>query len=74
MIQKPPCIGYGICVSRWLHRQFPDHLIGRRRPMEGSPMSPDFTALDFYLWGHLKAKIYQVKIQNLDYLKEDLRA
>jgi len=62
MIQKPPCIRYGICVSLWLYQQFPDHWIGCRGPMDGSPMSPDFTPLDLYLWGHLKAKVYQVKI------------
>jgi hypothetical protein len=41
--------------------------------MDGYPMSPDINALDVYLWGHLNVKVYQVKIQNLDYLKEGIR-
>jgi len=58
MIQKPPCIGYESCVSRWLDRQFPDHWMGRRGLMGGYPMSQEFTALDFYLCGHLKVTVY----------------
>ena len=60
-IQKPPSIGYGICVRRWLDEQFPGNWIGRPGSMDDPPRSPDFPALDFYLWGHLKAKVYQVK-------------
>jgi hypothetical protein len=51
MIQKPPCMGYGICVCCWLDWQFPDHWIGRRGPMDVSPISPDFTAIDVSLLG-----------------------
>jgi hypothetical protein len=57
----------------WLDRQFPGYWFGRRGPVEWPPRSPDLTALDFHLWGHLKAMLYQVKIQNLDYLKEFIR-
>jgi len=74
VMQKPPYIGYDICVRHWLDRQFPDHWIARRGPVEWPPRSPDLNPLDFYLWGHLKAVVYQVKIQNVDHLGERIKA
>ena len=47
-----------------------DHWFGRRGPVEWLSRSPDLTQLDFYQWGHLKTMVYQVKIQNMDHLKE----
>jgi hypothetical protein len=41
--------------------------------VEWPPRSPDLTPLEFYLWAHLKAMVYQVKIQNVDNLKERIR-
>ncbi|RXN07269.1 checkpoint HUS1 isoform X5 [Labeo rohita] len=35
----------------------------------GPPRSPDLTPLDFYLWGHLKAIVYGVKIRDVQHLK-----
>lgn len=61
---------FGIHVRQWLDQQFPDAWIGRRGPVEWPPRSPDLTPLDFYLWGHLKAMVYQEKIQNTNHLKE----
>uniref|UniRef100_A0A803JU31 Tc1-like transposase DDE domain-containing protein n=1 Tax=Xenopus tropicalis TaxID=8364 RepID=A0A803JU31_XENTR len=43
--------------------------IGRRGPVEWPPRSPDLTPLDFYLWGHLKAIVYAVKIRDVQHLK-----
>jgi hypothetical protein len=64
---------YVICVRRWLDLQFPVHWIGRRGPVEWPPKSPVLTPLDFYLWRLLKAIVYQVKIQNMDHLRERIR-
>ncbi|GFG35928.1 hypothetical protein Cfor_05280 [Coptotermes formosanus] len=61
---------YGICVRRWYDRLFPGHRIGRRGPVEWPPTSPDLIPLDFYLCGYLKGIVYQVKIQNMNHLKE----
>ena len=47
MIQKSPYVGYGICVRRWLGRQFTGQWIGRRGPVEWPPRSPDRNPLDF---------------------------
>jgi hypothetical protein len=41
--------------------------------MEWPPRSPDLSPLDFYLWGHLKAMVYQEKIRNMNHLKESIR-
>ena len=33
------------------------------------PRSPDLTPLDFFLWGYVKDRVYQVKIKDLTHLK-----
>jgi hypothetical protein len=45
VIQKSPYVTYGICVRRWLGRQFTGHWIGRRDPVEWPPRSPDLNPL-----------------------------
>ena len=60
-------------VRRWLDRHYPGHWFDCRGPMEWPPRSPDLTALNFYLWGHLKAMVYRVKIQNMGHLKVCIR-
>ena len=60
---------YGCQVRAFLDEQFPGKWIGRRGPVEWPPRSPDLTPLDFYLWGHLKAIVYGVKIRDVQHLK-----
>ncbi|XP_075710450.1 uncharacterized protein LOC142743511 isoform X2 [Rhinoderma darwinii] len=60
---------YGCQVRAFLDEQFPGKWIGRRGPVEWPPRSPDLTPLDFYLWGHLKAIVYAVKIRDVQQLK-----
>uniref|UniRef100_A0A3Q3KZL0 DUF4817 domain-containing protein n=1 Tax=Mastacembelus armatus TaxID=205130 RepID=A0A3Q3KZL0_9TELE len=60
---------YGCQVRAFLDEQFPEKWIGRRGPVERPPRSPDLTPLDFYLWGHLKAIVYGVKIRDVQHLK-----
>uniref|UniRef100_A0AAZ1XUQ9 DUF4817 domain-containing protein n=1 Tax=Oreochromis aureus TaxID=47969 RepID=A0AAZ1XUQ9_OREAU len=60
---------YGCQVQAFLDEQFPGKWIGRRGPVEWPPRSPDLTPLDFYLWGHLKAIVYGVKIRGVQHLK-----
>jgi hypothetical protein len=74
VMQKLPYIWYDICVRHWLDRQFPDHWIARHGPVEWPLRSPGLTPLDFYLWGHLKAVVYQVNIQNFNHLEERIKA
>jgi hypothetical protein len=61
---------YGTRVRDLLDQQFPLKWIGRRGPVEWPPRSPDLTPLDFYLWGHFKALVYQEKIVNIPHLKQ----
>jgi hypothetical protein len=61
VIQKSPYIGINL-----MDQQFPGYWIGLRGPQTSPP-------LDFYLWGLLKATVYQVKIQYMDHLKERIR-
>ena len=37
---------------------------------EWPPHSPDLTPLDFCLWGHVKALVYSVKIQDVVHLAD----
>ena len=37
------------------------------------PHSPDLTPCDFFLWGYLKAKVYEQRPQALEALKEEIR-
>ena len=41
--------------------------------MAWPPRSPDLTASDFWLWGHLKYLVYQTQPVNIDDLKEKIR-
>lgn len=56
-------------VREFLDNCFPGRWIGRRGPTEWPPRSPDLTPLDFFLWGYLKSKVYVVRPQNLEELK-----
>ncbi|XP_050307733.1 uncharacterized protein LOC126744391 isoform X2 [Anthonomus grandis grandis] len=50
---------YTLFVREYLDRTFPGRWIGRRGAIEWPPRSPDLSPLDFFLWGHLKSKVYE---------------
>lgn len=56
-------------VRQFLDENFPDAWIGRRGHIEWPPRSPDLAPLDFFLWGHLKSKIYATQPESLDDLR-----
>lgn len=56
-------------VRQFLDQNFPQSWIGRRGHIEWPPRSPDLTPLDFFLWGHLKSKIYATQPESLDDLR-----
>ncbi|GBN75140.1 hypothetical protein AVEN_15164-1 [Araneus ventricosus] len=35
-----------------------------------SPLSPDITPLDFYLWGYVKQHVYSGRINDINHLKQ----
>ena len=43
-----------------LHEKFPDRVISRNGNYNPLPRSCDLTPLDFFLWGHVKDKVYTV--------------
>jgi len=49
---------------------FPGHVISLRGDIGWPPRSPDLTPCDFFLWGYLKAKVYEQRPQSLRALKE----
>jgi len=60
-------------VREWLDGVFPGRWIGRAGPVAWPARSPDLTPLDFYLWGHLKAVVYEVPTTTPDDLQERIR-
>lgn len=64
---------YARNVRRYLDEVFPGRWLGRRGPIEWPARSPDLTPLDFFLWGHLKSRVYQNRPNNLDDLKARIR-
>lgn len=48
---------------------FGERWIGRNGPTEMPPRSPDLTAMDFFLWGFIKERVYAVPIRDEDYLR-----
>lgn len=63
---------YATDVRNWLNHHFNERWIGRGGPIEWSPMSPDFSMNDFFLWGHIKGIVYCDHPQNLDQLKSNI--
>jgi len=60
---------FGLSVREWLDKTFQDRWIGRRGPVEWPPRSPDLSPLDFFLWGHLKSKVYENRPRTIEQLK-----
>lgn len=65
---------FGLEVRQYLDEVFPERWIGRRGSLEWPPRSPDLTPLDFFLWGYLKTKVYFNRPDNLEDLRQRIRA
>ncbi|PSN39977.1 hypothetical protein C0J52_20372 [Blattella germanica] len=57
---------FAIIVRDYLNETFPGRWIGRASPRLWAPRSPDLTPMDFFIWGFIKSKVYQVKINSLE--------
>lgn len=57
-------------VTNYLNNTFGDRWIGRHGPIHWPARSPDLTTCDFWLWGYLKSKVYQRRVQNVEDLRE----
>jgi hypothetical protein len=58
------------CSLGTLRQMFPGHVVSLRGDIGWSPLSPDLTPCDFFLWGYPKAQVYQHRSQTLEGLKE----
>lgn len=63
-------------VRAFLNQSFPNRWIGRDSPfIAWPPRSPDLTPMDFFIWGHLKGKLYKgEKFANLKTLMANIEA
>ena len=56
-------------VIEWLSQTFGERFISFRTEREWPPHSPDLNPLDFFLWGHLKERVYNPVPGNTNDLK-----
>lgn len=62
-----------IDVITWLQQTFGRNLISLKTDCEWPPHSPDLSPLDFFLWGHLKDKVYKPTPTTTDELKAAIK-
>ncbi|XP_036150569.1 uncharacterized protein LOC118648339 [Monomorium pharaonis] len=48
-----------VCVS--LGDRYPNRWMGRGGPIAWPPRSPDLNVLDYFVWGHIKAKVEHMR-------------
>lgn len=61
---------YGRGPRRWLDINFPGRWIGRGGPVEWPARSPDLNVMDYFIWGAIKQKVYEVPVDTLESLRE----
>ena len=63
---------FAMPVRAFLDTQFPERWLGRAGPMVWAARSPDLSPLDFFLWGHLKNKVYETRPTTIQELKDKI--
>ena len=61
---------YSIAARRLVSTMFNNKTIGRGAGIEWPPRSPDLTPMDYFLWGDLKRRVYDIPVNSIDELKE----
>ena len=56
-------------VTDRLQQLFGNRVIALNEEVEWPPRSPDLTPLDFFLWGHLKSRIFSSPPANIEELR-----
>ena len=64
---------YSSRVRNYLNRKRPGNWIGRGGPIEWPQGSLDLTPCYFYLWEHIKGKVYNTPVPSLENLKIRIR-
>ena len=54
---------YALAVRDYLNQTFPQRWFGRRGSIEWPPLSPDLIPMDFFFWGVVKNKAYEIPTQ-----------
>ena len=67
------CHTSGKTIGLWCEK-FPGRVISQNGDYNGPPKSCDLTPLHFFLWGHVKNKVYADAPQSIQELKENIRA
>ena len=65
---------FALIVRNYLNDTFPGRWIGRASVRLWAPRSSDLTPINFFAWGVIKAKVFQVKINGLEQLKNRIFA
>ena len=65
IFQQDGCPAHStLLVRNWLNEHFPDKWMGRHGPIHWPARSPDITAMDYFLWGYLKQRVYAIDLQD----------
>jgi len=60
-------------TTEYLDLKYPNRWMGRGGPIPWPPRSPDLTPCDYFLWGHVKDKVYSERPNNIAELKDKIR-
>lgn len=63
---------FGLDVKNFLNDAFQNRWIGRGGAINWPARSPDLAPCDFFLWGHLKSKIYKRRHPDINSLREEI--
>lgn len=58
-------------IREVLNTNFGENWMGTNGPIRWPARSPDLTPLDFYFWGDLKNRLYKIRSNNLNELREN---
>ena len=58
---------------KWLQERFGERILAKGTPVAWPARSPDLTPPDFFLWGHLKSRVYQTGPRSIPELKAAVR-
>lgn len=59
-----------LLVTNYLNNEYHNNWIGNRGPIGWPARSPDLTPLDFFVWGHLKNKVYSRSYESVEELRQ----
>lgn len=65
---------YCLPVRQWLNINYPGKWLGRGGPGRWPARSPDLTPMDFFLWGHVKDRVYKNKPTTVQDMKDRITA